>query len=401
MEIAAQIFERFLLTESAQFLPLPLLDDAEMNNANHDDFNSSGHQPLPQLTDLGLSPASSQNSITLQQLHNLDTQQNSQQYMEELSTNAQFEDWACEDFNLFDFIGQDEQSQHNANEDLNQAYNSAQKDELQSLQKPDAMYSVMQYNEIAAPEMYNAHRNMNAMMSEDMAGNNFINDERYAPNTSGLLNNAVSKLHLQQQQIQPSTSRLGQQTPQQQSQTFSSAGRMRPQLQANQLQTQVQLNGADLADNVLLPTSSTSPVNNNNSLYMAPIKTEPTGQYDLVGHDEYFDSTSDNESHYSHNGGLLGSAKPRKYRIKPESERANPQYRMKRAKNNDAVRRSREKAKQAQLDKEKRLQFLELEHHEHYKVVNSLQKRINELEKEVARQRQNCSCGSAQQMYRR
>lgn len=117
-----------------------------------------------------------------------------------------------------------------------------------------------------------------------------------------------------------------------------------------------------------------------------------------------FDSTSDAESHYSHgtgNSGPLSSGKPRKYRIKPESERLNPQYRMKRAKNNDAVRRSREKAKQAQLDKEKRLQFLEIEHHEHYKVVNQLQKRLNDMEKEMQRMRQQCSCSASQQLYRR
>lgn len=60
------------------------------------------------------------------------------------------------------------------------------------------------------------------------------------------------------------------------------------------------------------------------------------------------DSTSDNDSHYSGGfGGRLAqpTSKPRKYRIKPDSEKVNPQYKMKRAKNNDAVRRSREKAK--------------------------------------------------------
>ncbi|KAI6207225.1 BZIP domain-containing protein [Aphelenchoides fujianensis] len=303
-------------------------------------------------------------------------------------------DWACEDFNLFDFIGQDDQSHSTAEDYSHQQYGQPKDD---SLQKPDLMYSVMQYNEIAGPGMYGGHQNAN--MSDEMNGNGYMNDDRYVANSSGLLNNAVSKLHLQQQQqqIQPSTSRLNPvQTPQQ---TYNTAGRMRPQPMnglATQLQTQLPLNAADMAENVNLPTSSTSP-NNNQSMYMAPIKTEPTGDY-------LFDSTSDAESHYSHgtgNSGGLNSSKPRKYRIKPESERLNPQYRMKRAKNNDAVRRSREKAKQAQLDKEKRLQFLEIEHHEHYKVVNQLQKRVNDLEKELQRVRQQCSCSNGQQLYRR
>lgn len=53
--------------------------------------------------------------------------------------------------------------------------------------------------------------------------------------------------------------------------------------------------------------------------------------------------------------------KPRKYRMKPDQEKANPVYRVKREKNNDAVRRSRDKAKKHQQEKEERLAFLEQE----------------------------------------
>lgn len=115
------------------------------------------------------------------------------------------------------------------------------------------------------------------------------------------------------------------------------------------------------------------------------------------------DSTSDNESHYSHGGTrtLQPSSKPRKYRIKPEAERLNPQYRMKRAKNNDAVRRSREKAKSQQNEKEKRLAFLENQHTDHYKIVNSYKQRIRELETENMAFRKSCNCGSAQLPFRR
>lgn len=56
-----------------------------------------------------------------------------------------------------------------------------------------------------------------------------------------------------------------------------------------------------------------------------------------------------------------GQKKPRKYRVKSEQEKQNPSYRVKRAKNNDAVRRSRDKAKKEQEFKEERLQQLEVD----------------------------------------
>lgn len=223
----------------------------------------------------------------------------------------------------------------------------------------------------------------------------FMQDDRYQqnPTASGLLNSTINKLHQQQSQ-QPSTSRLSNVVNNQQ----SYASRMRPQLQTQMGQPQI--NG-DLAENVLLPTSSQSPQNQNGYLSMPQtmIKAEPQQYTDMVGPDEYFDSTSDNESHYSgHSRSLMpgGSAKPRKYRIKPECERVTPQYRMKRAKNNDAVRRSREKAKQTQVEKERRLAFLENEHNEHYKQLNSLKQRIRDLEAENNVLRKNCNCSGQQ-----
>jgi len=230
-------------------------------------------------------------------------------------------------------------------------------------------------------------------------------DERYQTNGS-VLNNTINKLHqqqLQQNQNQPSTSRLSSAVSNQQPAQQSYPGRMRPQI-STQMGQQPQLNTSDLAENVLLPTSSTSPQNNGN-MYLSQqtiVKNEPVNNYDMAG-SEYFDSTSDNESHYSHGGtrSIQDSAKPRKYRIKPEAERSLPQYRVKRAKNNDAVRRSREKAKHQQEEKEKRLHFLESEHNEHYKMVNSLKQRIRDLEAENMSMRKNCSCGSTQPLFRR
>jgi hypothetical protein len=224
-------------------------------------------------------------------------------------------------------------------------------------------------------------------------------DDRYQSNSGSVLHNTINKLHQQQSQNQPSTSRLSNVVTNQQP---AYAGRMRPQI-STQIGQQQQILASDLSESVLLPTSSTSP-QNNVSMYapqQTAIKSEPN--YEMANN-EYFDSTSDAESHYSQGGRSLtqgGSEKPRKYRIKPESERLNPQYRMKRAKNNSAVRRSREKAKHQQLEKERRLQFLENEHNDHYKIVNSYKQRIRELENENLSLRKNCSCGAAQNIFHR
>lgn len=264
------------------------------------------------------------------------------------------------------------------------------------------MYTVMQYNDLAV-----AHDNNQQMYGggpHDMSVNGFLQDDRYQNSSSsgGVLNSTINKLHLQHQQ-QPSTSRLSNVVANQQPQQ-PYGNRMRL-AQQNPLGQQALINGVDLADSVLLPMSSTSPQNNTNStstMYLPQqtvVKNEPDANTD-----EFFDST-DNESHYSHgetSSRAGGSAKPRKYRIKPESERVNPQYRMKRAKNNDAVRRSREMAKHQQQEKERRLHFLETEHAEHYKIQSSLKMRIRELEAEVLAMQKRCNCGGAQQqVYRR
>ena len=70
-------------------------------------------------------------------------------------------------------------------------------------------------------------------------------------------------------------------------------------------------------------------------------------------------------------------------------------YRAKRSKNNEAVRRSREKAKQVQQDKERRLERYEVDERERAKREESFKKRISELEKEVVRVRSACTCGAA------
>lgn len=60
---------------------------------------------------------------------------------------------------------------------------------------------------------------------------------------------------------------------------------MRPQIAA-QMGQPAQING-DLADNVLLPTSSQSPNQNGVYLQQTMIKAEPQFNEQMVGHEEY------------------------------------------------------------------------------------------------------------------
>uniref|UniRef100_A0A914XYF2 BZIP domain-containing protein n=1 Tax=Panagrolaimus superbus TaxID=310955 RepID=A0A914XYF2_9BILA len=76
---------------------------------------------------------------------------------------------------------------------------------------------------------------------------------------------------------------------------------------------------------------------------------------------------------------------PRKYRMKPDTEKVNPVYKMKRTKNNDAVRRSREKAKVIQQQKEQRLVTLE----------NDIRTLYDYHLKTLEYMKQNCRCGIA------
>jgi hypothetical protein len=108
-------------------------------------------------------------------------------------------------------------------------------------------------------------------------------------------------------------------------------------------------------------------------------------------------------------GGPMRAEKPRKYRIKSENERRNPVYRQKREKNNDAVRRSRNKAKQQQEQRESRLDFLEkdvlnkstliaqLESKlgTHEKALKEMSIRNKKLEAELAFAKNNCTCRRA------
>ncbi|CAK5083261.1 unnamed protein product [Meloidogyne enterolobii] len=96
-----------------------------------------------------------------------------------------------------------------------------------------------------------------------------------------------------------------------------------------------------------------------------PFKDEPLEQ-DNVNVSQVFGSSSSRASSVASSvfTSVLSashSGTPRKYRIKSDKEKSNPMYRLKRLKNNDAVRRSRDKARQQQMAKEHRLLFLEHE----------------------------------------
>ncbi|VDO10134.1 unnamed protein product [Brugia timori] len=80
--------------------------------------------------------------------------------------------------------------------------------------------------------------------------------------------------------------------------------------------------------------------------------------------------------------------KPRKYSLKPEAEKKNPLYRLKREKNNDAVRRSRTKAKQQQKMKDEQIKQLQRQITDFGKAVNIKDEQIVHLENAICEVRE-------------
>ncbi|VDK62983.1 unnamed protein product [Onchocerca ochengi] len=80
---------------------------------------------------------------------------------------------------------------------------------------------------------------------------------------------------------------------------------------------------------------------------------------------------------------FVPTIKPRKYSLKPEAEKKNPLYRLKREKNNDAVRRSRTKAKQQQKMKDEQIRQLQCQITEFGKLVNIKDEQIVSLEHSI------------------
>jgi len=148
-------------------------------------------------------------------------------------------------------------------------------------------------------------------------------------------------------------------------------------------------------------TANSTPPKMNNSIAGAgsflPIKREPT-YYENEEMSSYLDDEYSRPSAahsaasslidpqlVEHRVNQVTKRPPRKYRMKPETEKVNPVYKVKRAKNNDAVRRSREKAKVIQQQKEQRLTTLEND------VRNLWDYHLKTLEY----MKQNCRCGIA------
>ncbi|KAL7079861.1 hypothetical protein ACQ4LE_000502 [Meloidogyne hapla] len=130
-----------------------------------------------------------------------------------------------------------------------------------------------------------------------------------------------------------------------------------------------------------------------------PFKDEPL-EHDGVNVSQVFGSSSSRASSVASSvfTSVLSashSGTPRKYRIKSDKEKSNPMYRLKRLKNNDAVRRSRDKARQQQMAKEHRLLFLEHETREQAVLIQELKGQNAELKDEFQKIRQNCRCGAA------
>ncbi|CAD5234154.1 unnamed protein product [Bursaphelenchus xylophilus] len=366
MDFAASLFEQFVLDQSARLLPLSenIAERSEkiseiISNQSPDekenawtesmesDYNKDENRGIdkpeqPQFTDLRTMTQQPRGS----------------------QGNDNFEEWAYQDFDLFEFVGKDDFEDYSPGPE-----DSTNKDD-ESLQKGDYMYATMQYNQLATDQnMFGQPAMMNP--TNDMT-NGFVKDERFTSSAASTSNSCMNGVS------QPSTSRMSAQIPQAQPQAAYGASLRQPAMPSGTAS--------------LLGSASSSPqLNNNTNMYNIPIKQEPS-------FDNMYDA-SDNESHYSsgtNTGSAIGSMnKPRKYRIKPECERVKPEYKVKRAKNNDAVRRSRDKAKRMQQEKESRLDFLEKQHSDNTKLIAALQKRVNDLERELLRVRNQCSCGSA------
>lgn len=89
------------------------------------------------------------------------------------------------------------------------------------------------------------------------------------------------------------------------------------------------------------------------------------------------------------------STKARKYNLKPDTEKANPHYKLKRIRNNDAVRKSRTKAKELQDamkkdNQEMQQRIIELE--STIAAMKKTEKQDKELIRQMMQKIDNCNC---------
>jgi len=248
-----------------------------------------------------------------------------------------FESWALDtvdlnnpDFNLFNFIGADEETNDNIE------YGSTEQDSKQNSE--DRLYTTLKYNEMMFNDFSNEFHNGQYEGYENQNAGDYIDTSE---------------------------------------------------------------DNHDILNNCYMATTSKSSI-------PMPLKAE-TG-YEYVENTDkmvFDDSGAYSDSEYTHSIGSLGTyqdqdqvkfkpiTQPRKYQIKPVEEKQNPVYKIKREKNNDAVRRSRDKAKQIQLEKEERLTFLDQETVKQDRIIQQQRVTIAKLQQKVDMMTRQCSCTAA------
>uniref|UniRef100_A0A914E5Q4 BZIP domain-containing protein n=1 Tax=Acrobeloides nanus TaxID=290746 RepID=A0A914E5Q4_9BILA len=255
-----------------------------------------------------------------------------------------FESWALDrvdlnNFDLINFIGADEETNDNVE------YGSTEQDRKQN--REDKLYTTHQYNAIMFNDFNDTHNGQYEGYENQYPGvSNYVGT---STDTRGILSNSAGY--------------------------------------------------SNVVDSSMIPTTSKSSI-------PMPIKMEPKYEHiENVGTMAFDDSGaySDAES-YAHSVSSAGAyqdgtfhpkTKPRKYRVKPVEEKLNPVYKVKREKNNDAVRRSRDKAKRIQLEKEERLTFLEQETVKKDRMIQQQNATIEKLKQQVNMIARQCSCGAA------
>uniref|UniRef100_A0A914HWN5 BZIP domain-containing protein n=1 Tax=Globodera rostochiensis TaxID=31243 RepID=A0A914HWN5_GLORO len=253
------------------------------------------------------------------------------------SDNADFESWACQDFNLLDYVGEDTSPLDEVVPD----YEKLDEDEIEK-QKEDAMYSQFQYSDL----LIGGQHPSNSQHAFS------VNDFASVP-TDGCSDYDV-----------PTSFRDG--AP------FSTVPPSARHIYAQNL---------DVTPHVPSTSKSSIPL----------VKQEPISEQEQSNLKFVVEALKSSRESSVTSG--TSALRPRKYRIKPDSEKQNPLYRIKRQKNNDAVRRSRDKAKRVQEAKEDELKVLQDDNCRKAELIETLKASNAQLQGENLLLRQNCRCG--------
>ncbi|MFH4973652.1 hypothetical protein AB6A40_000361 [Gnathostoma spinigerum] len=109
------------------------------------------------------------------------------------------------------------------------------------------------------------------------------------------------------------------------------------------------------------------------------VKEETSWDDESVPNEEQTPSTSSRRDSDHEVLSFTPTIKPRRYMLKTEEEKKNPEYRLKRERNNDAVRKSRSKAKEQQRQKDQMIKDLT-------KKVSELKALLAEKDLQIAKQ---------------